>query len=131
MSDLDYRTFIGWVYIPPAANGQPYSRTLKSGQEIKTFLISVPALNGRDKTVKAEFWDGIPECMKDRAAVMINGKYSVYQPEDGEPSYSVNVSRLVPLGDDVMQGIKAPAKAPAKKRAPAPEVDTDLDELFA
>lgn len=138
MSEVEYRTFIGFIVIPPAAGGQPYTR--KAGDKtISTYLFSVPTLNGTDKLINLDFWEGtqIPDCVRDKAALIVTGKYvnQTYENKDGEEVNKsvVTPNRMVPLGDNVMD---APAKSSFTNTAGAPKkrktavVDDSVDFDF-
>lgn len=133
MSDVEYRTFTGFVVIPSAANGKPYTR--KAGEKtISTYLFSVPALNGTDQLINLDFWEGtpIPECVKDKAALLVTGKYDPQTWDDkktGEERRKIVITpnRMVPLGDNVMEP-SAPNKPTVKKRSPA--VNAELSDDF-
>lgn len=130
----EYRTFVGKVVFPRDVTNYPYTR--KAGEKtIYSYMFSVPALNGTDKLIDLEFWEGtkIPDCLVDKAALMVTGKYAPGRTytKDGEERQgkpAVQPNAIWDLGRNVMEAREfAPAKPAVRKRPTPAEADIDLD----
>lgn len=117
MATDEYRTAIGFVF------GGPFERTA-GDHTVYTYSFSAVGMNG-DVVVKLEFWDEDPDYLDIGSAYLISGKYQVWTSADGEKSSkSINVNKVVPLGENVVKRTKkaAPKKKPTPK-GETPEFD--------
>jgi hypothetical protein len=129
VSDKEYRTALGFVF-----HG-PYEKDVTTGQGVKKvieYMLSAVGLNG-DVVIKLSFWDSVPDFVKIGSAVLVSGAFDTYAGKDKEgnekTTRTINVNKIVELGENAIGRPGKQQVAPAKKRKPA-EADLDDDLGF-